>query len=190
MLPQDARLARVIKKLAHFRKEERTLKAMQRRMASTGETQVSLTEPDCRAMATTRKQRVVGYNVQTVVETKHHLIVAHEVTNHGYDRDALSMMARAPKDVMARGDRSRRSPTRATTVVKRSSPPKRPASPSRSRSRTHQTRGPWAASTKPILSASSLFGVGDAIGSARCRSYVPIPLFDQRPSLRPDLPLP
>ena len=71
-------------------------------MASTGETQVSLTDPDCRAMATTSKQpRVVGYNVQTVVETKHHLIVAHEVTNHGYDRDALSMMARAAKDVMA-----------------------------------------------------------------------------------------
>ena len=63
---------------------------------------MSLTDPDCRAMATTSKQpRVVGYNVQSVVETKHHLIVAHEVTNHGYDRDALSMMARAAKDVMA-----------------------------------------------------------------------------------------
>jgi hypothetical protein len=37
--------------------------------------------------------RVVGYNVQSAVETKHHLIVAHEVTNHGYDRDALAMMA-------------------------------------------------------------------------------------------------
>ena len=46
---------------------------------SSGETQVSLTDPDARAMATTSKQsRVVGYNVQSVVETKHHLIVAHE----------------------------------------------------------------------------------------------------------------
>jgi hypothetical protein len=63
-------------------------------MDSTGETQVSLTDPDCRAVATTSKQpRIVGYNVQSAVETKHHLIVAHEVTNHGYDRDALSMMA-------------------------------------------------------------------------------------------------
>jgi hypothetical protein len=69
---------------------------------TTGKTQVSLTDPDCRSMATTSKQpRVVGYNMQSVVETKHHLIVAHEVTNHGYDRDALSMMARAAKDVMA-----------------------------------------------------------------------------------------
>lgn len=101
MMPQEARLARVIKKLAHHRKEQRTLQAMEQRMDSTGETQVSLTDPDCRAMATTSKQpRVVGYNVQSAVETKHHLIVAHEVTNHGYDRDALSMMATAAKAVM------------------------------------------------------------------------------------------
>jgi hypothetical protein len=67
-------------------------------MDSNGETQVSLTDPDARAMATTsRKPRVVGYNVQRAVETKHHLIVAHEVTNHGYDRDALSMMAHAAR---------------------------------------------------------------------------------------------
>jgi len=105
MLPQEARLARVVKKLAHYRKEERTLKAMEERMAATGETQVSLTDPDCRAMATTSKQpRVVGYNVQTVVETKHHLIVEHEVTNHGYDRDALSMMAHKAQEVMASRD--------------------------------------------------------------------------------------
>ena len=102
MRPLDSRLSRVIKKLAHYKKEADTLRAIERRMEMTGETQVSLTDPDCRAMATTSKQpRVVGYNVQTVVETKHHLIVAHEVTNHGYDRDALSMMARAAKDAMA-----------------------------------------------------------------------------------------
>ena len=71
-------------------------------MQSSGETQVSLTDPDARAMATTSKQpRVVGYNVQSAVETKHHLIVAHEVTNLGYDRDALAMMARAAREVMA-----------------------------------------------------------------------------------------
>jgi hypothetical protein len=102
MQPPDARLSRVIKKLAHYRKEAGTLRAIEQRMDSTGETQVSLTDPDCRAMATTSKQpRVVGYNVQSVVETKHHLIVAHEVTNLGYDREALSMMAHAAKDVMA-----------------------------------------------------------------------------------------
>ena len=71
-------------------------------MDTTGETQVSLTDPDARAMATTSKQpRVVGYNLQNLVEAKHHLIVAHEVTNLGYDREALSMMTHAAKEVMA-----------------------------------------------------------------------------------------
>jgi transposase len=102
MHPVEARLSRVFKKLAHYRKEARTLRAIERRMDSTGETQVSLTDPDCRAMATTSKQpRVVGYNVQSAVETKHHLIVAHEVTNLGYDRDALAMMAHKARDAMA-----------------------------------------------------------------------------------------
>ena len=103
MTMPEARIARTIKKLTHYKKEAETLRAVEKRMDTTGETQVSLTDPDARSMATTSKQpRVVGYNVQSVVETKHHLIVAHEVTNHGYDRDALSMMARAAKDVMAR----------------------------------------------------------------------------------------
>jgi transposase len=102
MAMPEARMVRAIKKLAHYKKESDALRAVEKRMDATGETQVSLTDPDCRSMATTSKQpRVVGYNVQSVVETKHHLIVAHEVTNHGYDRDALSVMARAAKDVMA-----------------------------------------------------------------------------------------
>ena len=98
----EARLARAIKKLAYCRREANALKAIEQRMDSSGETQVSLTDPDARAMATTsRKPRVVGYNVQSAVETKHHLIVAHEVTNHGYDRDALAMMAHAARKVMS-----------------------------------------------------------------------------------------
>lgn len=71
-------------------------------MGATGETQVSLSDTDARSMATTpRMPRVVGYNVQTAVEAEHHLIVPHEVTMQGYDRDALSMMAVAARDAMA-----------------------------------------------------------------------------------------
>jgi hypothetical protein len=45
-------------------------------------------------MATSgRGSGMVGYNVQTAVDTKHHLIVAHEVTNVGHDRNQLANMA-------------------------------------------------------------------------------------------------
>jgi transposase len=49
--------------------------------------QVSLTDPDARALATNGKGvGIVGYNVQTAVDTAHHPIVAHEVANIGNDR--------------------------------------------------------------------------------------------------------
>jgi hypothetical protein len=43
---------------------------------------------------------MVGYNVQTAVDTEHHLIVAHEVTNVGTDRSQLSPMAKKTKEVL------------------------------------------------------------------------------------------
>jgi len=56
--------------------------------------QVSLTDPDARSMATSgRGTGMVGYNVQSAVDDKHHLIVAHEVTNVGHDRNALTTIA-------------------------------------------------------------------------------------------------
>jgi hypothetical protein len=57
--------------------------------------QISLTDPDARSMATSgRGTGIVGYNVQTAVDAKHHLIVAHEVTNVGHDRTQLASMAK------------------------------------------------------------------------------------------------
>jgi transposase len=97
----EARIDRATRKLAHLQKEAARYRAIEDRMEATGETQVSLSDPDARSMATTaRMPRIVGYNVQSVVETEHHLIVAHEVTMHGYDRDALSAMAGAAREVM------------------------------------------------------------------------------------------
>jgi hypothetical protein len=58
------------------------------------DSQISITDPDARSMATSGKgTAIVGYNVQSAVDDKHHLIVAYEVTNHGHDRDQLTNMS-------------------------------------------------------------------------------------------------
>ena len=44
----------------------------------------------------------MGYNVQAAVDAKHHLIVAHEVTNDGNDRSQLSPMALAAREAMGK----------------------------------------------------------------------------------------
>jgi hypothetical protein len=63
--------------------------------------QISLTDPNSRSMATSdRGSGVVGYNVQVAVDTEHHLIVVHEVTNSGSDRAQLANMAKQAKAVL------------------------------------------------------------------------------------------
>jgi hypothetical protein len=70
-------------------------------MLASPDQQVSLTDPDARSMATSgRGSGVVGYNVQVAVETEHHLIVAHALTNVGSDRAQLSPMAKEAKAVL------------------------------------------------------------------------------------------
>jgi hypothetical protein len=64
-----------------------------------------MTDPDARSMATSgRGTGIVGYNVQTAVDAKHHLIVAHEVTNVGHDRDQLAGMAKLAKAATGQAD--------------------------------------------------------------------------------------
>ena len=63
--------------------------------------QISLSDPDARSMATSGKDTgIVGYNVQIAVDTQHHLIVAHEVTNVGSDRHQLASMAAQTRSEM------------------------------------------------------------------------------------------
>jgi hypothetical protein len=72
-------------------------------MLASPDQQISLTDPDSRSMATSgRGSGVVGYNTQVAVDTRHHLIVAHEVTNVGTDRAQLARMADQAKATLER----------------------------------------------------------------------------------------
>jgi transposase len=96
---KQLRSARLNDKIAAMKSQMAALKEIEARLEATGETQISLTDPDARSMMT-RGSGIVGYNVQTAVDTKHHLIVDHEVTNIGSDRDQLSGMAKKARAAM------------------------------------------------------------------------------------------
>lgn len=92
----QAKSARLKEKIASLREQVQRFRDMEQAVHAAPDQQISLTDPDARSMATSGKSTgVVGYNVQTAVDTKHHLIVAHEVTNIGTDRAQLAKMAQA-----------------------------------------------------------------------------------------------
>src|SRR6202140_1558591 len=90
----EAKSGRLKEKIAGLRRQMQTLKVMEQTVQDAPDQQVSLTDPDARSMATSGKgTATVGYNVQIAVDAEHHLIVAHEVINQGYDRHQLAPMA-------------------------------------------------------------------------------------------------
>jgi transposase len=92
------RVAHLKDKIAKVKQQIQALNEIGEQMKASEDGQISLTDPDARSMATSgRGTGIVGYNVQTVVDAKHHLIVAHEVTNVGHDRDQLAHMAKLAK---------------------------------------------------------------------------------------------
>ena len=93
------KIERLHGKIAALKVKMQELKEIEVRLNETPDKQLSLTDPDARSMKT-RGAGIVGYNVQTAVDAKHHLIVAHEVTNNGSDRSQLSPMAKLAKQVM------------------------------------------------------------------------------------------
>jgi transposase len=92
---------RLTGKIEALKKEMAQLKEMEDQVLSSPDQQISLTDPDARAMTSAgRGKLVVGYNVQAAVDTKNHLIVAHEVTNDGLDYGQLSNMAKQAKEAI------------------------------------------------------------------------------------------
>ena len=88
-------------KLEKLKSEMAKLEAIERQVLASPDKQISLTDPDSRSMATSgRGSGVVGYNVQTAVDTEHHLIVHHEVTNVGSDRSQLASTGKGAKAVL------------------------------------------------------------------------------------------
>ena len=97
----QAKTVRLKDKIAALKEQMKAFKALESEVHAAPDQQISLTDPDARAMATNGKGTgMVGYNVQTAVDITHHLIVAHEVTNIGHDRGQLSGMAGQAKAEM------------------------------------------------------------------------------------------
>src|SRR5499427_6828791 len=99
----EAKSIRLKEKIAGLRQQMQALKVMEQTVQDAPDQQVSLTDPDARSMATSGKgTATVGYNVQIAVDAEHHLIVAHEVINQGYDRHQLAPMGLKAQQAMGR----------------------------------------------------------------------------------------
>lgn len=90
----------MVEKIAKLKAQMKELQAIEIRLNDSLDKQVSLTDSDARSMMT-RGTGIFGYNVQAAVDTKHHLIVAHEVINVGSDRDQPGSMAKQAHEAMA-----------------------------------------------------------------------------------------
>ena len=99
----EAKTERLKDKIDRLRRQMRQLDQTKEKLQTQPDGQLSLTDPDARSMTSHGKATgVVGYNVQAAVDAKHHLIVAHEVTNVGSDRAQLSPMAQAARQAMGK----------------------------------------------------------------------------------------
>jgi transposase len=99
----ELKTTRLREKIAQLRQQMHSLDQIKEELKTVPDGQISMADPDARSMATSGKgSGMVGYNVQMAVDAKHHLIVAHEVTNAGSDRAQLSSMAQAARDAMGK----------------------------------------------------------------------------------------
>ena len=89
----------VKEKIQHMKEKKMTYTHLLDDLEASGETQVSLTDPDSRAMSK-NPQAKVGYNVQTAIDDKHHLIVEQDVTNQVNDKALLSKISIDAKAVL------------------------------------------------------------------------------------------
>lgn len=97
----EERVTHIQKRIQTIKARVRELDGIRVQMEASPDGQIALTDPDARCMASRgRDTPMVGYNVQTAVDTQHHLIVAHEVTNIGNDRAQLAPMSQKAREAM------------------------------------------------------------------------------------------
>ena len=94
-----SRVANLAEKIAAIRERRERHKDLLAELDQTGESQISLTDPDSRAMAA-HTHVAVGYNVQVAVDAKHKLIVEQQVTNQVVDMGLLAQTAEPAKEVL------------------------------------------------------------------------------------------
>src|SRR5271170_7890010 len=94
-----SRVKNLAEKIAAIRERRERHKDMLAELERTGESQISLTDPDSRAMAA-HTHVAVGYNVQVAVDAKHKLIVEQQVTNQVVDMGLLTQTAEPAKEVL------------------------------------------------------------------------------------------
>ncbi|GJL90941.1 MAG: transposase [Hyphococcus sp.] len=98
----EDKVASMQEKLAAMKAKLAELKLREAEVLASPHHQVSLTDPDSRSMATSHDIGMVGYNVQSAVDTEHDLIVSHEVSNIVSDKVHLSRQAAKAKIAMGR----------------------------------------------------------------------------------------
>lgn len=91
-------------KLAKLQARLVSEKTIQQELETLPDKQISYTDPDSRRMALKHKGVLVGYNIQAAVDTKHHLILAHYVTNNPSDRHQLVPMSQHVQQALGKQD--------------------------------------------------------------------------------------
>src|ERR1700691_2738437 len=94
-----ARTKNLAEKIAALGEKRSRSQAMLAQLERTAEDQISLTDPDSRAMAAHTKVGV-GYNIQVAVDAKHKLIVEQAVTNQVVDMGLLAETAEPAREIL------------------------------------------------------------------------------------------
>lgn len=100
--PEDGTVERLQEKIAAIRERRERLEGHGKALAESGEDQISLTDPDARAMHSSSRVGA-GYNIQIAVDTRHKLIAEQQVHKKVSDLGLLTETAKAALETLAVG---------------------------------------------------------------------------------------